>query len=178
MKKLKLLLYSLMAMSVAALSLTSCGNDNDEPSQPSLTDGYVGEYSGKMTLSIAGQYDYETDIRVKISRGDNETISVAFPEYSLSNTMMGDITLGGLTLDNLIYDSSKVYFNLSYGEAGKKQYFKSQSNGKVTMDGYYDLTAPSEITVAMNENGTVTIVNSFRIGSMPMPITATFTGRK
>ena len=178
MKQSKHLLYSLMAFAMATISLTSCSHDKDEPKQPSLTDGYVGEFSGQLTLNIAGQYDYDTDIKVLISEGENETLSVTFPEYELSNTLMGDITMGALTLENLTYDTSKGGFYLNYGEAGISQYFKAERNGTVTMDSEYPLNAPSDILITKSEDGQITVVNSFRIGAMPMPITATFIGRK
>ena len=178
MKHSKHLLYSLMALSMATISLTSCSQDKDEPKEPSLTDEYVGEFSGHLTLNIAGQYDYDTDIRIIISEGENETLSVTFPEYALSNTLMGDITMGSLTLENLTYDPSKGGFYLDYGETGISQYFKAERNGSVTMDGEYPLNTPSDILILKGEDGKITVVNSFRIGAMPMPITATFIGHK
>ena len=177
MKHSKHLLYSLMALAMTTISLTSCSQDKDEPKQPSLTDEYVGEFSGQLTLNIAGQYDYDTDIRIIISEGENETLSIALPEYELSNTLMGDITMGSLTLENLTYDPSKGGFYLDYGEAGLSRYFKAERNGTVTMDSEYQLNAPCDILVTKGE-GKIKVVNSFRIGAMPMPITATFIGRK
>ncbi|MCH5220468.1 MAG: hypothetical protein J1F20_07850 [Muribaculaceae bacterium] len=178
MKNSKHLFYSLLTFALATISLPSCGSDEDEPERPSLTDGYVGEFAGQLTLNIAGQYDYDTDIKILISAGKNETLSVTFPEYSMSNTMMGEITMGAITLENLTYDSLKVGFYLNYGEAGKNQYFKAERNGTVTMDSEYPLNAPSDILVTKGEDGKITVVNSFRIGTMPMPITATFIGWK
>ena len=178
MKHSKQLLYSLMALAMATISLTSCSHDKDEPKQPSLTDEYVGEFSGRLILNIAGQYDYDADIRILVSEGENETLNVTFPEYALSNTLMGNITMGTLTLENLTYDSSKGGFYLDYGEAGISQYFKAERNGTVTMDSEYQLNAPSDIFVTKVEDGKIKVVNSFRIGAMPMPITATFIGHK
>ena len=178
MKQSKHLLYSLMVFVMTAISLSSCSRENDEPKQPSLTDGYVGEFSGQLTLNISGQYDYFTDMRILISEGENESLSVTFPEYSLSGTLMGDITMGTLTLKNLKYDSSKGGFYLNYGETGISQYFKAERNGTVTMDSEYPLNDPSDILLTKGEDGQITVVNSFRIGAMPMPITATFIGHK
>ena len=178
MKRSKHLLYSLMALAMATISMTSCSHDKDEPTLLSPADEYVGEFSGHLTLNIAGQYDYDTDIRIIISEGENETLSIAFPEYELSNTLMGDITMGSLTLENLTYDHSKGGFYLDYGETGISQYFKAERNGTVTMDSEYQLNAPSDIFITKGEDGKITVVNSFRIGAMPMPITATFKGYK
>ena len=177
MKHSKLFFHSLMVFAMATTSLTSCSKD-EEPELPSLTDEYVGEISGQLTLSIAGQHDYDTELRILISEGDNETLSVTFPEYTLSDTLMGDITMGSLTLDNLTYDSSKDGFYHNYAESGVKQYFKAERNGAVTMDGEYPLNAPAEILITKEGNGKIRIVNSFRIGAMPMPINATFIAAK
>lgn len=178
MKQTKQLLYSLMAFAVVTVSLASCSQDKDEPKQPSLTNEYVGEFSGEITLNIAGQYDYVTDIRILISEGENETLSVTFPEYALSNTLMGDITMGSLKLENVNYDSSKGGYYLNYGDLGLSQYFKAERNGTVTMDSEYPLNPSSDILITKNDDGEIRVVNSFRIGSMPMPITATFIGQR
>ena len=178
MKQTKQLLYSLMAFAVATVSLASCSRDKDEPQQPSLTNEYVGEFSGELTLNIAGQYDYVTDIRILISAGENETLSVTFPECTLSNTLMGDITMGSLTIENVNYDYSKGSYYLNYGDLGLSQYFKAERNGTVTMDSEYPLNPPSDILITIGEDGEIRVVNSFRIGSMPMPITATFIGQR
>lgn len=178
MKHTKHLFYGFMALAIASSSLISCSHDKDEPKQPSITDGYIGEFSGLSTLNIAGQYDYDTDMRILISEGENETLNLTFPEYTLSNTLMGDITMGSLKLENLSYDSSKGGFYLNYGEAGISQYFKAERNGIVTMDSEYLLNAPSDILVTRDENNKIIVVNCFRIGSMPMPITLTFIGEK
>ena len=178
MKQTKQLLYSLMAFAMATVSMASCSQDKDEPQQPSLTNEYVGEFSGEITLNIAGQYDYVTDIRILISEGENETLSVTFPEYTLSNTLMGDITMGSLTLENVTYDYSKGGYYLNYSDLGLSQYFKAERNGTVTMDNEYPLNPPSDILITKIEDGGIRVVNSFRIGSMPMPITATFIGQR
>ena len=177
MKQSKHLLYSLMVLVMTTISLSSC-SQNDEPKPPTFMDGYVGEFSGLLTLNIASQYNYDTDISILISEGENETLSVIFPEYALSGTLMGDITMGTLILENLKYDSVKEGFYLNYGEAGISQYFKAERNGTVTMDNEYPLNAPSDILITKNEDGQIKVVNSFRIGAMPMPITATFICRK
>lgn len=178
MKHSKNLICSLLVFAMATIWLTSCSNEKDEPEQPSLTDGYVGESSGQLTLNIAGQYDYDTDIKIVISKGKNETLTVTFPEYTLSNTLMGDITMGSLTLENLEYDSSKGGFYLNYGEQGITQYFKAERNGTVTMNDEYPLNAPCDILITKGDDGKITVINSFRIGAMPMPITATFIGNR
>lgn len=159
---------------MATFSLTSCSNDKDEPKEPSLTEGYIGEFSGQLTLNIAGSYEYGTETAITISEGEKETLSVTIPEYALTNTVMGDITMGSLTLDNLVYDSSLGGFYLNYGNTGIGQYFKAERNGNVTMNDVYPLNAPSDIIITRDEDGKIKVVNSFRIGSMPMPIVATF----
>ena len=174
MKQLIKLLCCLIILTMATFSLTSCSNDKDEPKEPSLTEGYIGKFSGQLTLNIAGRYEYDTETVITISEGEKETLSVTIPEYALTNTVMGDITMGSLTLDNLIYDSALGGFYLNYGNTGIGQYFKAERDGTVTMNDVFPLNDPSDIIITRDEDGKIKVVNSFRIGSMPMPIVATF----
>lgn len=156
-------------MAIPSVSLVSCSN-NDEPEiELTFAKEYSGTYNGKITLNVADQYSYDADISCIITTGDNETITVSFPEYSLSGTMMGDMTLGSVIISNLVYDEAKGGFLRNYGGEGITQ----------TMNGTsYPLNDPSSILVAKDKNGNLTIENSFTLGKMPLPLTATFEGRK
>ena len=155
-------------VSMACGCLTSC-SDNDEPKhEPSPAEQYSGTYSGTYTLNVAGRFSYDTDIKCTVTEGENGTVSVTIPEYSLKGTMMGDMTLGELTVTGLVYDESKDGFFRSYGGEGLTQ----------TMNGTtYPLNDPSSILVVKDENGNVTIENPFTLGKMPLPLTATFAGK-
>lgn len=167
-KEIQTLLLSLLLSAIPAVGLVSC-SDNDEPdAQPSPAEQYSGTYDGTITLDVAGRYSYEAEISCVITEGDNETITITLPEYSLENTMMGDMTLGSVTITGLAYDEAKGCFYRDYGGEGITQ----------TMNGTtYPLNSPSSITVIKDKEGNLTIENPFTMGKMPLPLTATFKGR-
>lgn len=168
-KVIRTLFLSMTILAIPSVSLVSCSNDDEPEIQPTLAEEYSGTYNGTITLNVAGQYNYETDISCVISEGDNETITVSFPEYSLTGTMMGDMTLGNVIISNLVYDETQGCFCRNYGGEGITQ----------TMNGTtYPLNDPSSITVVKDKNGNLTIENPFTLGKMPLPLTATFRSRK
>ena len=161
------MLMPLALFAIFGIVFPSC---SDEPQkQTTLSEEYAGTYSGTITLNVAGQYAYDADISCVITRGDDETITIAFPEYSLAGTMMGDMTLGAVTVAGLAYDETKGGFFRDYGGSGITQ----------TMNGNtYPLNDPSSILAAKDKDGNLTIENPFTLGKMPLPLTATFKGRK
>lgn len=177
MKNLKRILCGFAAVA-ALLSFSSCSDENDEPETPSITDKYVGKFNGTISLTVADQFTYDADIAVTISASDDETISVTFPSYSLTETMMGDLTLGTVTITGLEYDEAKGGFYRSYGGEGITQHFKAEQNGTVLNDKDFPLNDPSSILVTVGENGKIVIENPFKLGAMPLPLTARFEGTK
>lgn len=168
-KVIRTLLLSMAFLAIPSVSLVSCSSGDEPEIKPTLAEEYSGTYNGTVTLNVAGQYSYEADISCVITRGDKETITVSFPEYLLEDTMMGDMTLGSVTVSNLVYDETKGGFCRNYGGEGVTQ----------TMNGItYPLNDPSSITVAKEKDGDLTIENPFTLGKMPLPLTATFKGRK
>ena len=143
--------------------------------EASVTEGYVGSFSGRMSVVVGGMFTYETDITLNITEGENSTLDVAIPQYQLENTVMGNLTLGEYTIKGLAYDEAKGAFYRLYGADGLSEYFKAESDGTVTMDKVYDFKESSEITITKTATG-VNIVNSFQLGAMPFPIVATLDG--
>lgn len=168
-KTIRTLLLSTAFLAFASASLVSCSSGDEPEIQTTLAEEYSGTYNGTITLNVAGQYSYEADVVCVITEGDNETITVSFPEYSLAGTMMGDMTLGSVTISNLVYDEAKGSFCRNYGGEGITQ----------TMNGItYPLNDPSSISVTKDKDGDLTIENPFTLGKMPLPLTAIFEGRK
>ena len=162
----KLLLIAIMA--IFALTAVSCSED-DEPEVEPITKPYAGTFKGTISLNVASQYTYSAEISCTITAGDNETLTVAFPEYSLSGTMMGDMKLGAVTIPGLVYDETKGGFYRSYGGEGLTQ----------TMNGTeYPLNETSTILVKTDGTGGIVIDNPFQLGKMPLPLTSTFTGKR
>lgn len=154
---------------VLGMSLTSCSNDDEPEVKMSISEEYSGTYNGKITLNVAGKYSYDADITCVVTSAGSDVINVSIPEYSLSGTMMGDMTLGSVSITGLVYDEAKGCFFREYGGEGISQ----TMNGKS-----YPLNEPSSMQVLKDENGTLIIENPFTLGKMPLPLSARFEGRK
>ncbi|MCH5216734.1 MAG: hypothetical protein J1F10_07305 [Muribaculaceae bacterium] len=135
---------------------------------------YAGSYSGTNSVVVGGAFTYTADIDYKITANVDGTINIEVPEYSLANTVMGNLQLGKYTISNIAYNSEKNGFYREYGTDGIKQHFSAEQNGSKTMDGDYELNGNSNILIEKNGNSII-ITNSFSLGAMPFPIVATFT---
>lgn len=145
-----------------------------DPSDASL---YAGAFKGTQTLTVGGMYTYSTEVTYTITAEADGTLSVSIPEYSLTNTMMGDLTLGSLTIKGLAYDEAKGGFYRLYANDGLKQHFKAVNGGNTTMDKDYDLGGSSNILITLSDKG-IEVDNPFKLGAMPLPLTAAFSGEK
>lgn len=143
----------------------------DEPST------IAGEYAGTNSVNVGGMYTYTAHLTATIEENSDGTINFRWPSYSLAGTVMGDLTLGAVTIPNIPYDESKGGYYLDYSQLGLQQHFTAVSGGQTTMDKDYDLGATSTILIEKSENG-IKVTNPFKLGAMPFPITATFEGTK
>lgn len=142
--------------------------------QPSITDGYTGIYSGTLIMNVGGMYNYPAEIECTVTAQDDK-LTVALPEYTLKNTVMGDITLSAVTLEGLEYDADKGGFFLNYGGKGLQQHMLAVQNGNTTFNKDYPLLDTSTILVVKTDDG-ISFTNPFKLGAMPLPMTASFTG--
>lgn len=147
--------------------------DTDQPAE----EGIAGVYAGTQSVSIGGMFTYTANISVTITENTDGSINVTYPEYSLAGTMMGDLTLGTVTVPNVPFDAAKNAYYLNYSSLGLTQHFKAEQNGSVTMNNDYVLGETSEITVEKTATG-VKITNPFKLGAMPLPLTSSFEGTK
>ena len=91
--------------------------------------------------------------------------------------MVGNLTIGTYTVKNLAYDKATNSFSRDYSSDDLKVYLKSEG-GMMSLDNNYAFESPSKIIVKLDENGTLTITNSYKLKRMPMSISATYTGKK
>lgn len=145
--------------------------------EESPAEKYAGVYSGIQTMTVGGQFSYESEITCTLTANADGTLTVSIPEYNIAGTMMGDLTLGAMTVEGLVYDDSKKAFYLNYGGTGKMLHFKAVSGGAVVFDSDYPLNEPTEMTVTL-EGGKLNIENPFKLGQMPFSLSASFTGSK
>ncbi len=150
----------------------------DETPQ-SIAAPFAGVWKGTVKLTVGGAYTYSAEISVTVTANQSDgTISVNYPQYYLSGTMMGDLTLGAVTIDSLQWDEAKGGFYRSYGGQGIKQHFLAEKGGSVSMDNDYPLNDPSSILVTRSEDGKLKIENPFKLGAMPLPLSSAFEGTK
>ncbi len=138
---------------------------------------YAGDYAGTQSVTVGGTFTYSTDLTVKLTAGADGTLNVTIPEYQLEGTVMGDLSLGSVTINGLEYDSDKGGFFRDYAADGISQHFMAVNNGQTTYDKDFVLGAGSTIFVKL-DNGKLTIENPFKLGAMPFPMVGAFEGSK
>ena len=139
----------------------------------------AGNYSGTTSLKVGGSFGPFTSATVgyKITANEDGTINVTASEENYTGvTMMGNLTLGTYTVKNLAYDKGSNSFVRDYSNDGIKVHFKAV--GGMPIDKEYPFKATSKMVVTVDDSGTLTIKNDYSLAGMPMPISATYTGKK
>lgn len=166
---------------ITALLLSASYACSDEPKNPAAENpaaALAGRFTGTNTVVVGGQFTYSaSDVTFEIISADDNTLTVNIPEYVLTNTVMGDLTLGAHTIAGLAYDETKGAYFRDYGNDGLSMHFKAEQGGNVTMNKDYNFNPGSEITVEKTAAG-IKITNKFKMGAMPFGLVATFEGTK
>ena len=140
----------------------------------------AGNYTGTTSLKVGGVFGPFTSATVeyKVTANEDGSINVTASEEKYTGvTVAGNLTLGTYTVKNLAYDKATNSFSRDYSEDGIKVHFKS-NGGSMNKDENYEFGKTSKMTVTLAEDGTLTITNNYKIGAMPFPISATYTGKK
>ena len=147
--------------------------------EPPAAMGIAGEYKGTDAIKVGGNFGPYTvaDAVYKVVANADGTINVTVPEEQYKDTPMGDLTLGSFTVSNIAYDETAKAFVRDYSNDGVKAHFTAKKGGQVVMDKDYDFKN-AKITLKLTEDGKLSIENTFQLGSMPFPITASYTGEK
>lgn len=134
-------------------------------------------------VSVNGTFNYQNESVIynvrKYKDGDVEKVDVEIPTYTLTGTVMGTLTLGTYTVKGLTYSEDKGGYYRDYANDGMSFHFTAVSGGKTTMDGDYAFNSSTQNDILVTYNGTAvsSIVNTFQMGSMPFPITSSFTSK-
>lgn len=166
-------------------------NDETETTVPvsSIKELTFGEAAAPTAASVAGEYtgiqkatitmgpnamNYFTSAAViyTLTSADDGTLTVSYPGYTLTGTMMGDLELGAIEIKGLVYDAEKGGFYKDYSNDGLKQHFKNSS-----MDQDFPLGSVSTILVKITADG-IEVSNPFQLGNMPFPLAGTYLGMK
>lgn len=143
---------------------------------------YVKAVSNPITVTVGGQFTYNNDnVTYELRRykdGETDKLDVTVPSYSLTNTVMGDLTLGSYTVKGLVYDEAQGGYYRDYKNDGLKFHFTAVQGGKTTMDKDYDFATDKDnnILVKYEGNDVSSIVNTFQVGTMPFGIVSVFSG--
>lgn len=132
---------------------------------------YTGNYTGTTSLNVGplGPFVSAT-VGYTVTANNDGTINVVVPEEVYDNVpMMGKVTLGTYTINNLAYDENSNSYSRDYSNDGVKVLFK----GKEVSFG-----ATSKMVATVSEDGTLTISNNYVIGRSPMGHSAVYTGKK
>ena len=137
---------------------------------------YLKETSGKLDVNVAGgTYSAPSVTFVTRTYLDGETtkVDVQVPSYVLEGTPMGNISVGGYTVQGLTwYEDLGAYFK-DYSNDGLSLNFSNGAN----LNGEYPLNKPGQ-TMAVEFSGTSisSLVNTFQPGNMPFAIISAFPG--
>ena len=143
------------------------------------TSSIAGNYKGTDVVKVGsafGPYTV-TDAVYKVAVNGDGTINVTVPEEQYNGTPMGDLTLSSFTISNIALDQASKAYVRDYSGDGLKAHFTAKKDGKTVMDKEYDFKN-AKITVKLTDDGKLTIENGFKLGSMPFPITAKYTGER
>ena len=150
----------------------------------------AGTFSGINSVEVGQTWTYTTaeEISCEITTNEDGTINLILPEYQLTGTDVGDLTLGGYTISNIAFNRDLGVFQSYYASDDMKEHFKMEKNGTVVKDDEYAFGSSSKITiepVKKSTKTTVKVTNDFTLGkiedgafktAMPWGLVATFTG--
>ena len=140
-----------------------------------------GNWTGTNNVSVGGTYHYSAEnVRQSVTANADGSVSLTVPAYSLSGTVMGDITLGSYTIADIPWNEEKGGFYKEYADGSLKVHFKAVKEGTTTLDSDYlfnNKSTTTYILIKRTDTG-VTIENNFSLGNMPFPITAVMDGTK
>ena len=142
--------------------------------EETIADTFAGTYSGMNDVNINNQWTYSTGIDYVIIANQDGTINLQVPEYTLTGTVMGDMTIGAYTVSNIAYDESKKAFERDYSQDGISLHVKAVKDGKTSLDGDYTMGEGCNVVIEKTDQG-LKVVNAFKMGAMPFLIVATFT---
>ena len=140
----------------------------------------AGNYTGTTSLEVVGMPGSYTSptVEYKVTANEDGSINVTASEEKYTGVpMVGNLTIGTYTVKNLAYDKATNSFSRDYSSDDLKVYLKSEG-GIMSLNNNYAFESPSKIIVKLDENGTLTITNRYKLKRMPMSISATYTGKK
>lgn len=138
-----------------------------------ITAYYVKPTTKMVKVAVAGaEYENESvTYDARLYREDERTmLDIAIHDYSLTGTVMGDITLGAYTIRGLVYDESRKAYCRDYSQDGLSFHFTTSGG----IDNDYTFSKKGNILVKMSGADIAYAENDYQPGSMPFPICSKF----
>ena len=156
----KFLTMTLAAMAFA-VSMSSCGSDDDEP-VVAVADQVVGSYTGTEVLTVMGEADESTET-FEFTKASDVSVDVTLPKYG-----EGMMTVPALPVKGIMLTQSG---NTITGKLDKYEGTVKSADGS---DKAYTV---SDLTVIFSDK-TVVVTFTQKYGNMPFAFEGQFTGTR
>lgn len=157
--KFKSLMTMALAMAAFAVSMSSCGSDDDEP-EVAVADQVVGSYTGTEVLTVMGEADESTET-FEFTKASDVSVDVTLPKYG-----EGMMTVPALPVRGILLTQSG---NTITGKLAKYEGTVKSADGS---DKAYTV---SDLTVIFSDK-TVVVTFTQKYGNMPFAFEGQFTG--
>ncbi len=157
--KFKSLMTMALAMAAFAVSMSSCGSDDDEP-EVAVADQVVGSYTGTEVLTVMGEADESTE-SFEFTKASDVSVDVTLPKYG-----EGMMTVPALPVRGILLTQSG---NTITGKLAKYEGTVKSADGS---DKAYTV---SDLTVIFSDK-TVVVTFTQKYGNMPFAFEGQFTG--
>lgn len=157
--KFKSLKTMALAMAAFAVSMSSCGSDDDEP-EVAVADQVVGSYTGTEVLTVMGEADESTE-SFEFTKASDVSVDVTLPKYG-----EGMMTVPALPVRGILLTQSG---NTITGKLAKYEGTVKSADGS---DKAYTV---SDLTVIFSDK-TVVLTFTQKYGNMPFAFEGQFTG--
>lgn len=141
---------------------------------------YIKDYTQKMDVTIGATYNYTVPSATFSVRtypdAEKTLLDIDVPAYQLSETPMGNLSIGAYTVKGLAMNDEKGGYYRDYAADGLQMHFKAETNGKTTFDQDYTMSNGQNDILAVIEGSNISIKNTFAPGNMPFPISNIFPG--
>ena len=159
--KIKSLMTMALAAMAFAVSMSSCGSDDDEP-VVAVADQVIGSYTGTEVLTVMGEADESTET-FEFTKASDVSVDVTLPKYG-----DGMMTVPALPVKGIMLTQSG---NTITGKLDKYE-------GTVkTADGAEKAYTVSNLTVIFSDK-TVVVTFTQKYGNMPFAFEGQFTGTR
>ena len=150
-----------LAMTAFAVSMSSCGSDDDEP-EMAVADQVVGSYTGTEILTVMGEADESTET-FEFAKASDVSVDVTLPKYG-----EGMMTVPALPVKGIMLTQSG---NTITGKLAKYEGIVK------TADGSEKAYTVSDLTVIFSDK-TVVVTFTQKYGNMPFAFEGQFTGTR